>query len=643
MENQQQIPPTFPNPPNPPSPPSEPPIPPIPPTPLEPSMPSIPPTPPSQPIQAIQPQILTLPGIGDLLKRSWQIYKSRFWIFLGIMIIPAVISLVIRIFATVFAISMAGLLLNFRNLNFWIIIPSFFVALLIFLFISFIVAIWPQVSLLYAIKEREQKIGIKESFAKGWHRIISYWWLSVLSAFIVMGGLILLVIPGIIFAIWFSLALYILVAEDLKGMNALFRSKQLVSGKWWSVLWRILIITLIVVVFSMGIQFLGDILNYKNIGNILSSIILVLLTPLFTAYSFLIYEDLKKFKREIPFEVPKKGTKIKYILVAIVGLLLIPVILGGIVMTSLSGTREKARDAKRMADLSSIRFAAEMYYDSNNIYPSTLDDLTSYLYSAEIPADPETNLPYQYIPLENGNNFEICADFEKDLQKKANNCLNADGQWSPIGILGATVSSVPSINVISPNGGEQWVFGNTYDIKWTSNGVDTVNIELEMPSGGIGLASNIPASLGKFSWKVDTYSNLGDYYKIRISENAKGGVYKESYNNFNIIVPTTLAPGSIEVANDLIAKGYMMQIMETAESYFEEFGNYTNLANEQGIKGLEDSILNEVGRKPSFLLTNSTYCADIFLSDGKTAFCIDSTGKSGEKMGCSGRLKCVSY
>ena len=118
-----------------------PPIPPIPPTPLEPSMPSIPPTPPSQPIQAIQPQILTLPGIGDLLKRSWQIYKSRFWIFLGIMIIPAVISLVIRIFATVFAISMAGLLLNFRNLNFWIIIPSFFVALLIFLFISFIVAI----------------------------------------------------------------------------------------------------------------------------------------------------------------------------------------------------------------------------------------------------------------------------------------------------------------------------------------------------------------------------------------------------------------------------------------------------------------------------------------------------------------------
>ncbi len=201
----------------------------------------------------------------------------------------------------------------------------------------------------------------------------------------------------------------------------------------------------------------------------------------------------------------------------------------------------------------------------------------------------------------------------------------------------------PYIKVLSPNGGEQWVFGDTYDIKWTSNGVDTVNIELEMPSGGIGLASNIPASLGKFSWKVDTYSNLGDYYKIRISENAKEGVYKESYNNFNIIVPTTLAPGSVEVASDLITKGYMMQIMGTAESYFEEFGNYTNLTNEQGIKGLEDSILNEVGRKPSLLLTNSAYCADIFLSDGKTAFCVDSTGKSGEKMGCSSRLKCVSY
>ncbi len=456
MENQQQIPPT---PPNPPSPPSEPPIafippvPPIPPIPPTPPMPPIPPTPPTppeppmppilpaspiQPIQPIQLQILTLPGIGNLLKRSWQIYKSRFWIFLGIMFIPLLTSLVIRIFAAVFAISIAGLLLNFRNLNLWIIIPSFFAAILVILFLSFILTIWPQASLLYTIKEREQKIGIKESFAKGWHKIISYWWIYALSSFIVMGGSVLLIIPGIIFAIWFSLALYVLVAEDLKGMNALFRSKQLVADKWWSVLWRILIITLIVMAFSIGIQSLGDIFNYKNIGSIISSIVVVLFTPLFIAYSFLIYEDLKEIKKHIPFEAPKKSTKIKFILVGVVGLLLIPAILGGVVMTSLSGTRERARDARRMADLSSIRFAAEMYYDDNNIYPSTLNDLTPYLYGAEIPTDPKTNLLYQYMLLENGNNFEICADFEKDLQKKANNCLDADGQWVSKGMLGVT-------------------------------------------------------------------------------------------------------------------------------------------------------------------------------------------------------------
>ena len=38
-----------------------------------------------------------------------------------------------------------------------------------------VVNLWSGVSILYAVKEREQKIGIKESFKRGWHKILSYW------------------------------------------------------------------------------------------------------------------------------------------------------------------------------------------------------------------------------------------------------------------------------------------------------------------------------------------------------------------------------------------------------------------------------------------------------------------------------------
>src|SRR3989339_248756 len=106
---------------------------------------------------------------------------------------------------------------------------------LIFFVVLIIAGLWSQIALLCAIKEREQDIGIKEAFRMGWHKIISYYWVSILSTFMVLGAFLLFFVPGIILAIWFSLALYILIAEDKKGMNAFFRSKQLVSGKWWTV------------------------------------------------------------------------------------------------------------------------------------------------------------------------------------------------------------------------------------------------------------------------------------------------------------------------------------------------------------------------------------------------------------------------
>lgn len=51
------------------------------------------------------------------------------------------------------------------------------------------------------------------------------------------------------------------------------------------------------------------------------------------------------------------------VVIAIIG------VLSSVVLASLNSARAKARDARRMADLSNLRVALELYYDANRAYP----------------------------------------------------------------------------------------------------------------------------------------------------------------------------------------------------------------------------------------------------------------------------------
>ena len=301
-----------------------------------------------QPQFQSQHQIVSLPGASQLLKETFKIYRSRFWVFVGIMIIPFLFSL-----------PFFGLAAILRFLE----VPWLWLILVISgVLVLTVVSLWASVSLLHAVKEREEKIGIKESFAKGWHKILSYWWVSILVGLITTGGFLLFIIPGIIFSIWFSLALYVLVSEELKGMNALFRSKQLIKGYWREVFWRFLAVGIIVAVIIGPITIVAGKFNIPFVTQIIGA----LMAPFTMTFGFLIYEGLKELKREVVFEPPKRKTKIGFILIGVIGILLIPAILFSIVWVSLRGARERVKDVSVMADMSMIRATAEFYYTENN-------------------------------------------------------------------------------------------------------------------------------------------------------------------------------------------------------------------------------------------------------------------------------------
>jgi hypothetical protein len=63
---------------------------------------------------------------------------------------------------------------------------------------------------------------------------------ALLQAVIVLGGLILFLIPGLIFLVWFSFAQSAVILDRQRGFNALAFSRAAVRGRFWHAVWFVL-------------------------------------------------------------------------------------------------------------------------------------------------------------------------------------------------------------------------------------------------------------------------------------------------------------------------------------------------------------------------------------------------------------------
>lgn len=85
-------------------------------------------------------------------------------------------------------------------------------------------------------------------------------WTSFLGGIAVAVGAVFLIVPGILFAIWFSLASYVVMEENLIGVAALKRSKQLVQGNALEVV-GILALSVVAYIIATFVPLAGDILS----------------------------------------------------------------------------------------------------------------------------------------------------------------------------------------------------------------------------------------------------------------------------------------------------------------------------------------------------------------------------------------------
>ena len=107
------------------------------------------------------------------------------------------------------------------------------------------------------------------------------------------------------------------------------------------------------------------------------------------------------------------------VVIAIIG------ILSSVVLASLNSARQKARDARRVADIKQLQLALELYFDTNRTYPAALvaAALKDTGYISSIPLDPSTQLAYSYAANNTGcNSYHMGAT----LENAANTILLSD-------------------------------------------------------------------------------------------------------------------------------------------------------------------------------------------------------------------------
>jgi len=214
-----------------------------------------------------------------LLESAINLYKQRFATFFVILLIPLLVQVASWLFPFLFK---ASGIIPFTSV--------------IFSIVSIFVSILGGLALLYAIKDNT---GVEVSYKKGWTKIFSYFWLMVLSLFIIIGGFLLFVIPGIILAVWFVFGGYIFVYENIGGMKALSKSKEYVKGRWFGVFLRLIVVFIFNVAIYIVLTFLTGLLGFPAYAKTIASYaISAVIGPIIPIYLLFLYQNLRSVKGE---------------------------------------------------------------------------------------------------------------------------------------------------------------------------------------------------------------------------------------------------------------------------------------------------------------------------------------------------------
>lgn len=245
----------------------------------------------STPISSAPSAPGSLPGIVQLLTESKNLVMRRLGFLLSLTLVTelfgplALGGLVFLTGAgamfvyTVFDTAIGGLLLGLLTLG--LLIGAIYANILF------------SIAPLLAISDESRK-SIKQAVLDAKPMALSYFIAVLVMSILITIGFILLVIPGVYLLVVLAFSVWFVVLEGAEPIDSLKKSKELVQGRWMAVFGRLLVFGAIVWLAVVVPPAILEAIGLEWLGFIYTFALVAVVTPLGTAYLYLLFKGLKQ-------------------------------------------------------------------------------------------------------------------------------------------------------------------------------------------------------------------------------------------------------------------------------------------------------------------------------------------------------------
>lgn len=164
--------------------------------------------------------------------------------------------------------------------------PTLFLLSIALSFVNVVISLFVEIALIEAIRRVRDgfSLSVREAFRVAKSKTWKFFLLGLLKVVILAVGFLFLLIPGIIFAVWFVFSKFEVVLHQAGVRESLAKSKALVGGRFWWVLGRLLIFE----IFAVLAQIVFALLPY-SLGTLVSLFFVVL----FILPFYLLFKELE--------------------------------------------------------------------------------------------------------------------------------------------------------------------------------------------------------------------------------------------------------------------------------------------------------------------------------------------------------------
>jgi hypothetical protein len=178
-------------------------------------------------------------SVGELLDRTFFFYRRHFLLFVGIAALPSVIALAFGL-STAFVGAGAGALFAVTSV-------------LALAFVYLVTTALAQGATVVAVSQilLGRETNVAEAFGSIWSRIGELLILMLNMGVRIMLGFLLFIVPGVVLALMYALAVPVAVLEGKGISDSLSRSAELTKGHRWRILLIYVLLTVLVSIVTM--------------------------------------------------------------------------------------------------------------------------------------------------------------------------------------------------------------------------------------------------------------------------------------------------------------------------------------------------------------------------------------------------------